>query len=425
MTTRVLLSISPVVFSIFLLSCATTSQNDRASKTGPPVRVCVADPIKSLVCGLQSGAVIETEKREYTLKDSSRLTCLLGDDGRLQVRVGASELEDAGTVLRCRYREADKSFLLEGRRYSDTLLFTTDGRRLFAVNILPLERYLGGVVANEIGTVRVADEIEAVKAQAVLARTYALTKIELPLTRLFDVYGDSRDQVFSGMDSETELSVRAVHSTAGRALSFEGKYAECYYHGTCGGSTESVSLVWNRPQSKPYLTRVRDAGRLGDYCSQSPSYRWTETYRREDVESILQANYPPIHDSISTSSLPASKVHLLDMRILDRMPSGRVARLGIVMGNRARQWKYVLEADRIRWALRRADGNSILRSTLFDLDIERDRNQWITSITIRGAGNGHGIGFCQWGAIGRAKKGFLAEEILQAYFPGTVLIEAY
>lgn len=425
MTTRLLLAASPVVLSLLLLSCSPASHVDRSVKTGPPVRVCIADPASTLICGLQADAIIETDRKQYVLQDSSRLTCLLGDDGRLHVRAGVTDLGDAGTVLRCWYRDARKWFLLDGRRYSDTLLLTTDGKRLYAVNILPLERYLGGVVANEIGTARTADEIEAVKAQAVLARTYALMKIELPLTRLFDVYSDSRDQVFTGMDYETDLSVRAVRATAGQALSFEGKLAECYYHGTCGGSTEAVSLVWKRPQSKPYLAGVKDAGRHGSYCAISPSYRWMETYQRAELEGILRTHLPAASDSMSAANLSAAQWHLLDLRILGRMPSGRVSRLGIIMGNRARQWKYSIDADRIRWALRRPDANSILRSGLFDLEIARDANHWITTVTVRGGGNGHGIGLCQWGAIGRAKKGFLADEILQAYFPGTSLVEAY
>ena len=425
MTTRLLLAAIPLVLALLLLSCSPASNIDRIGKTGPTVRVCIADPASALICGLQAGAIIETDRKQYTLQDSSRLTCLLEGDGQLRVRVGTTEIADAGTVFRCWYRDGTKYFLLDGRRYSDTLLLTTDGKRLYAVNTLPLERYLGGVVANEIGTVRTEDEIEAVKAQAVLARTYALMKIELPLTRLFDVYSDARDQVFTGMEYQTELSVRAVRATAGQALSFEGKLAECYYHGTCGGSTEAVSLVWKRPQSKPYLVGVKDAGRHGSYCAMSPSYRWTETYQRGELEGILRTYLPAASDSMPAANLSAAQWHLLDLRILDRMPSGRVSRLGIIMGNRSRQWKYAIDADRIRWVFRRPDAHSILRSGLFDLEIARDANQWITSVTVRGGGNGHGIGFCQWGAIGRAKKGFLAEEILQAYFPGTAIVEGY
>ena len=87
-----------------------------------------------------------------------------------------------------------------------------------------------------------------------------LYEVITPLARLFDVYDDTRDLVFGGIAERDELTSRAVERTAGQVLAYEGKLAECYYHSTCGGNTEASSLVWQRPQSKPYLIGSKDRG---------------------------------------------------------------------------------------------------------------------------------------------------------------------
>jgi stage II sporulation protein D len=92
-------------------------------------------------------------------------------------------------------------------------------------------------------------------------------------------------------------------------------------------------------------------------------------------------------------------------------------------GNRSRT--FLIEGDRIRWALRRTDASSVLRSALFDLIIDRDASRAIRTVRIDGGGNGHGIGLCQWGAIARARMGIKAGAILRSYFPSTSLALAW
>jgi stage II sporulation protein D len=91
------------------------------------------------------------------------------------------------------------------------------------------------------------------------------------------------------------------------------------------------------------------------------------------------------------------------------------------MGNRLQQRSYYVHGDRVRYALRRPGSDQPLRSALFDIRIERDAARWITQGRIDGGGSGHGVGLCQWGAIGKARDGHSAREILQEYFPGTEL----
>jgi stage II sporulation protein D len=328
-------------------------------------------------------------------------------------------------VFRCYHRNPLHTFTFEGKRFSDTLIFSTDGTNIFLVNVLPLEMYLRSVVPNEIGRNRKSEEIEAIKAQAILARTYTMMKINVPLLRLFDVYDDIRDQVYSGVTNHEPLVTKAILSCKGKVLMYENQLAECYFHSTCGGKTEAISYVWQRPQSKPYLVGFTDNDDVQDYCRIAPAYRWTEFYTRKDLESIIRNYLPSTNEALSTDAFFKTNWYLLDIDIVKRSPSGRVSQLKLLLGDRKFQHSYYISGDKIRWAIRRAEGSAILRSTLFDVYADRDRNNWIKTIRIDGGGNGHGIGMCQWGAIGRAVKGHSCEKILNAYFPGTSIVKVY
>jgi stage II sporulation protein D len=407
------------------LSCSSAPTSRTTTRSGPSVRVCIADFAGTTTVQMQEGAVIETPRGAHVMSSATRLTCALRDDGAMTVRAGEKELGPIEGVFRCYHRGSAATFDINGRLYPDTLVFASDGTRLFIVNILPVERYLESVVPNEIGRNRKDNEYEAIKAQAIIARTYTMMKIDLPLRRLFDVYADTRDQVYTGMLTRTELATRAIRETRGQVLTFEGNYAECYFHSTCGGATEAVSLVWKRPQSKPYLKGVRDRSGEGDFCRISPSFRWSELYTRRDLEALLRTYLPSADDTIKASDFEGGAWTLVDLRILARMPSGRVQKLKIVMSSGNRTRTFLIEGDRIRWALRRTDASSVLRSAMFDLIIDRDASRAIRTVRIDGGGNGHGIGLCQWGAIARARMGIKAGAILRAYFPSTSLALAW
>ncbi|MBN1447787.1 MAG: SpoIID/LytB domain-containing protein [Bacteroidetes bacterium] len=413
-----------LLFLVFLPGCSAPLQRN-VVENDPSIRVCIAERSREVVIGLEGGAVLETVNKRYSLEGYRELRCLLQEDGSMHILMDGKAARRFRGAFRCYYRTADGLFTLDRGRYGDTLLLATDGRTLFVVNVLPLESYLRGVVPNEIGRNRKRAEMEAVKAQAILARTYAMGKMLLPLKRLFDVYADVRDQVYNGRDSHDVLTGEAVEQTRGTVLAWEGRLAEVYFHSTCGGKTEASSLVWKRPQSKPYLTGIVDRAEADAWCRVSPSYRWTEQYGRKQLEHMLRTFLPAANDAILPEDIPPEHWHLLDLNIIKRMPSGRVATLQVVMGNRARQRAYYVHGDRIRRVLRRADDGQPLRSTLFDIHIERDVNRWISGVRIDGGGTGHGVGFCQWGAISRARSGQQCTAILTAYFPGTHLMRLY
>jgi stage II sporulation protein D len=414
----------PIAAIIVVCACTSSRQSGRGTTLEPSVRVCIADYVQTIELSTEGAVVLTSLQKEIVLDQPTLFRCYLSSDGVLKLQIAGSTLQVDG-MFRCYHKMPDNVFTFEGKKYSDTLVFSSDGSNIFLVNVLPIERYLRSVVPNEIGRNRKSEEIEAIKAQAILARTYTVMKINAPLLRLFDVYDDVRDQVYSGVTNHEPLVTKAILSCRGKVLMYENQLSECYFHSTCGGRTEAISYVWQRPQSKPYLIGLNDEDDGRDYCAIAPAYRWTEFYTRKEIEAILRNYLPSTNEAMATDSFFKANWYLLDIQIMKRSPSGRAAQLKIVLGDRKFQRNYYIIGDKIRWALRRSEGNALLRSTLFDIYIDRDKDNWIKTVRIDGGGNGHGVGLCQWGAIGRALRGHSHEKILHSYFPGTTISKIF
>ena len=142
---------------------------------------------------------------------------------------------------------------LDGEVYRGALLVHKRAGRLTIVNRLPLDRYLRGVVPWEM-----PDDWhpEALRAQAVVARSYALATLK-PGT-LFDLYADTRSQVYGGVRAEEVSTNLAIGSTAGKVLFWNGRVATTFYHSTSGGQTVSIAEAWPKARPVPYLVSVAD-----------------------------------------------------------------------------------------------------------------------------------------------------------------------
>jgi SpoIID/LytB domain len=149
------------------------------------------------------------------------------------------------------------------RPYRGTFTITSDGKKLSLVDTLGLEPYLNGVVPSEMPSTWLPDALDA---QAVVARSYALAMRKT--TGLFDVYGDTRSQVYGGLLAEKPSTTEAVSATAGEVLLYDGKVAVTYFYSTSGGKTASIADVWNS-QPVPYLVSVPDP-----YDTISPYHDW-------------------------------------------------------------------------------------------------------------------------------------------------------
>ncbi|MDQ3992252.1 MAG: SpoIID/LytB domain-containing protein [Actinomycetota bacterium] len=203
--------------------------------------------------------------------------------------------------LPLRFEPGAAALRLGESAYRGALLVHAESRKLTVVNRLPLDRYLRGVVPWEMPH---DWHSEALKAQAVVARSYALATLKP--RKLFDLYADVRSQVYGGIRAEEVATNRAVGATAGRVLYWGDRIATTFYHSTSGGRTAPIADVWPRAAPLPYLVSVPDP-----YDRISKHHRWGPVkLTPEEVAAKLQAK--------GVSDL-----------LVDRAPSGRVSRVAI------------------------------------------------------------------------------------------------
>jgi stage II sporulation protein D len=304
--------------------------------------------------------------------------------------------------------------VFDNRRYRGDLLLLPTDSMVDVVNRVELEAYLRGVVPREIG-VRRANERAAIEAQAVAARSYAVTRLG-NRSRTYDLSATTSDQVYGGVDAEYALSDTAVAATAGLVLTYESRVVSAPYHSTCGGSTAEPTEVW-RSRGEPFLQRVSDRIPGSDryYCDVAPRFRWERSWRADSLTAILERYVR------SYAQAPAGPVGAVrDVTVEARTPSGRAA-VTVIETDRGR---FRLQANDIRYVLR-TSGGELLNSTYFSPDVTVGPDGKLSRLTIRGTGYGHGVGMCQWGAIGRARAGQDFRTILRTYFPGTSVARAY
>jgi len=291
-----------------------------------------------------------------------------------------------------------------GKTYRGRWIVLSADTGLTIINQLNTEDYLKGVVPHEIGKLN-AEGFEALKAQAVAARTYAYTHLGSRKTMGFDVFADTRDQVYNGKNDEDSLVNEAILATSNIVMKYNGNLIEAYYHSTCGGKTESVE-VWGQ-ESKPFLATVSDSTGSGVFCEASRYARWEEKFSKTELVNLFQKNAV---NAKADKIFPFSKVE--QILITEKFPSGRVKRLVVFTNNGS----FEVFGDKARWLFQRE--GKILPSALFSIV------QNGSGYTLSGSGYGHGIGMCQFGAIARAKAGQKFDEILKAYYTG-VSIESY
>ena len=285
--------------------------------------------------------------------------------------------------------------------YNGEFIVTANGNKLNAINVIDIEDYLRGVVPYEIGKLD-ESKFEALKAQAVAARTYAYKHFGSRVAQGFDVYADTRDQVYKGLHSATALTDKAVRETDGVVMTYNGEFITAYYHSTCGGETEGV-VTWGRPDH-PYLKNKPDLRPDGTpWCRESNYTEWTREFTEDELRDLFQINAKEAKANVPSFS------SIKSMHIQDTLKSGRIHTLVIETNNGS----FTAKADKIRWLFKR--GGTILPSSFFR--IHKNGNDWI----LKGKGFGHGVGLCQMGARARAQAGQSYIQILTHYYPGITL----
>jgi stage II sporulation protein D len=304
---------------------------------------------------------------------------------------------------------------LGNRPYRGALeLRSPRANRLTVVNVVEMEAYLRGVLPHELGGIG-ADLLEAGKAQAVAARTYAIAHRARRAALGFDIYATVSDQVYGGAGEETAITDQAVRETAGEVMLYNGVPIESYYHSTCSGLTTGIHEVWPSAP-RPYLTSVRDVDPSGrPYDHFSNRFTWTQRWTAAELTGILNRT---LADSLPAGVRDIGTIR--DIRVVERTPSERIATLVLETSNAT----FRLGRDRIRWVFLTQSG-AILNSARFDVELTRDAAGRVTEVAAHGMGWGHGIGMCQVGAMGRARAGQDHRTILQTYYQGAYVYRLY
>jgi stage II sporulation protein D len=280
------------------------------------------------------------------------------------------------------------SVTVNKRRYrGDISIFKDETCKLCVVNTLDLESYVKGVLYHEISH---KWPMDAIKAQAVAVRTYAMYQKEVMKNKNYDVAADTSSQVYGGYFAETSKTNRAVNFTNGEVLLYRNKLFPAFFHATCGGMTENAAELW-KLDIEPL-----SGGRVCGFCSESPHYFWKTQMDLKVIQEKLENRH----------SLEGA---LINIRVFERNPTGRVRALELE-GDLLN--KLVIPAKEFRSLL----GPDILRSTNFSIILEDER------VVFVGKGWGHGVGLCQWGAFGMSKKGSSYKQILEFYYPGAVIM---
>lgn len=291
---------------------------------------------------------------------------------------------------------------------------------MYAINRLPLEEYLYGVIPAEMP---VHWPAEALKAQAVIARTYALhlkKNLRPHSSYGYDLCDEQHCQVYSGVSVENPKTRSSADLTRGKVLSYAGKAMHAVFSSNCGGHTQSGPGAgwadlpyWRMVHDGDAAAAVKSPSELASFLSSSPGkfcrtskhtwapeFRWTRLISAEDLHGRLSRK---------------GTLGKLKKVLIARSESGRVASLRFVgTGGTVALTK--------EHEIRRLLGLAPLRSTLFGVDVFYEKD-FIKGLLVYGAGWGHGVGLCQSGAAGRAEAGQTYDKILPAYYPGTILAD--
>ena len=265
-------------------------------------------------------------------------------------------------------------------------ILPTENKQFSIIEYVSLEEYLHGVLPYEMSP---SWPLEALKAQAVAARTYTLKSLGTLKNKPFDLYSDVRSQVYRGTGKRYENVTRAVDETKGQVLTYQDKMFYTYYHANCGGSTDDVSSWHFSTKSIKPLS-----GASCKFDSHSKSYTWNMTVPSSKVEQYAR-----------TVGLKGT---LKSIKIVRKTGTGRATNLTITTSKGSK----TVPCGQFRLA------TGIRSCKITRLSVTTK------GVQFSGKGYGHGIGMCQDGAYGMAKQNYNYQQILKHYYPGSTLGQA-
>jgi stage II sporulation protein D len=343
------------------------------------IRIALATNERSIKIGADGPFVLK-DGQNHILLSAPKLapvTVKLNKDGTFQF--GAQVFHAKPLIFETR----GGNFRIEKGIYPQTIILQEENAgRLTAINRILVEEYLKGVLPHEVNP---NWHMDALKSQAVSARTYAIFKAIENKDKTYDLTRDVLSQVYGGKGSRSPTTDQAVDETRGQVLNYNGKIFPGYFHSTCGGTTTHAEYLWD-VEPHPALKGV-----TCNFCVTSKHYRWDTEIPVKEIETRLQKNGVKI-------------TGLSDIEIGEKDASGRAKNFILhyaggkvkVHSNDFRLWVSPMK----------------LKSTLIKI-IERHGNKFY----FRGRGWGHGVGLCQYGSKQLAELGYTYTQILKFYYP--------
>lgn len=362
-----------------ILGCEPSSAGEQT------VRVLVAENQPSFTLSVRGRYTVRAWPSMQILSKGESLSGLRVAASGADLIVGKHKVNARGIVVEPE-RERDL-YLNQGRFRGSLRVILVPNQGLSAINVLGMEGYLYGVLHHEVAPWWPMD---ALKAQAIAARTYAYYQTLVNAAQEYDLKNTTSSQVYGGSTTERYRTRNAVNLTRGQILTFERKAFPAYFHATCGGKTAASDELWNIA-----LPPLR-GGVLCSYCKISPHFFWRRSVPLAQIEEVLRGHGQDVG-------------RILRIEPISQTPSGRVGSVRITGTTR----DYVIAAKDFRIWL----GGDKLRSTRFLIQIVDDVAQFT------GEGWGHGVGLCQWGALGQSLVGKSYKDILTFYYPDSAITD--
>jgi len=395
------------------LGCSQDTSTQPIAAQAPRIRVLLVEDADHVDLSAGAPAVsLDSHPLALQFPETTDVPASLAADGwhlgRLLIRAGALTLAPGDTPIH-----------VNGVEYrGDIRLIPTGSGRFNVINDLDVEDYLAGVVTREIYPTW---PLEAIKAQAVASRTYALYETHSAgVNRAWDVFGDERSQMYGGITGETSKSRDAVSQTQGIVLTYgpgDGVIFKAYFSSCCGGVAQAAADAF---PGEPYIPPLAERYE-GDTCNSSKYFNWgpiviskSELTRRFHVWAQRQSREigRPI------AELTMSSVYRIDLQQVNRY--GRPNR-ALITDTRGVQFSW--PAEQLRTAV---NTDAPTGSTLPSSFCKINGNPNSTSVTFyEGHGFGHGVGMCQWCAESRAAAGQNFAQILVDAYPQAKLVRAY
>lgn len=357
-----------------------------------PVIVWLFSLVKPKIVNIQGRfghLIIEKEEGEVKARG---LQVGFIEDGQLRVVIDGEEtMWPGGQCVKVKMEQAEGWLNVavpgvESRDYNGSLLIAATGNYLEIYNRVKLGDYLQGVIGSEMG-----EWLEALKAQAIVSRTYALKNLKRHTG--FDFCDTTHCQHYTGRMNHSPLVKEGVVSTGGLVITYKGALCDVFFHSTCGGQTIDYAGVWE-DKTLPYLLSVDDQER----CAVSPHYRWTYEIEEGRLLELLER---------------ISGYRVQGLEVLKMGKGGWVKQL-LIRGRKGE--RRVIRGEEFHIFMGRELGWGVFKSAHFSLSMREKSGgkYWYFS----GKGLGHGVGMCQWGARRMAEMGEKYPKILGTYFPG-------